>query len=74
MLVWSILTDTLVSLLLYVNNFDSHFHSCMQVLSADSLNLMERELFVLFFTDPQRLKRTMSDLAARVEAQIVSAD
>jgi hypothetical protein len=35
---------------------------------------MERELFVLFFTDPQRLKRTISDLAARVEAQIVSTD
>ena len=43
-----------------------------RVLSADSLNLMERELFVLFFTDAQRLKRTMSDLTARVEAQIVS--
>ena len=43
-------------------------------MNADSLNSMERELFVLFFTDPQRLKRTMADLTARVEAQIVTTE
>lgn len=45
-----------------------------RVLRADSLKTMERELFVFFFTDPQRLKRTVSDLTARVEAQVVSVD
>lgn len=45
-----------------------------RVLRADSLQTMERELFVFFFTDPARLKRTVADLTARVEAQIVSVE
>lgn len=45
-----------------------------RVLRADSLKTMERELFVFFFTDSQRLKRTVADLTARVEAQVVSVD
>jgi len=33
---------------------------------------MERELFIYFFTDPPRLKRAIAELAARVDAHIVS--
>ena len=44
----------------------------LQVLRSDSLKLMERELFIYFFTDPPRLKRTIAELSARVDAQIVS--
>lgn len=43
-----------------------------QVLRSDSLKLMERELFIYFFTDPQRLKRAIAELAARVDGHIVS--
>ena len=43
-----------------------------QVLRSDSLKLMERELFIYFFTDPPRLKRAIAELSARVDAQIVS--
>lgn len=45
-----------------------------QVLAADSLNSIERQLFVLFFTHPQLLRRTMTELSARVEAQILATD
>ncbi|XP_028391494.1 HAUS augmin-like complex subunit 3 [Dendronephthya gigantea] len=68
------LSEVLATLENSIMDVKKDCESKKRVLSADSLNLMERELFVLFFTDPQRLKRTMSDLAARVEAQIVSAD
>lgn len=43
-----------------------------KVLRSDSLKLMERELFIYFFTDPPRLKRAIAELAARVDAHIVS--
>jgi len=43
-----------------------------KVLRSDSLKLMERELFIYFFTDPPRLKRAIAELSARVDAQIVS--
>ena len=44
----------------------------LQVLRSDNLKLMERELFIYFFTDPPRLKRAIAELSARVDAQIVS--
>ncbi|CAB3984805.1 HAUS augmin-like complex subunit 3 [Paramuricea clavata] len=68
------LTEVLTTLENSIMDVKKDCESKKRVLSADSLNLMERELFVLFFTDPQRLKRTMSDITARVEAQIVSTD
>ncbi|XP_022799763.1 HAUS augmin-like complex subunit 3 [Stylophora pistillata] len=43
-----------------------------KVLRSDSLKLMERELFIYFFTDPPRLKRAIAELSARVDAQIIS--
>ena len=45
----------------------------LQVLRSDNLKLMERELFIYFFTDPPRLKRAIAELSARVDAQIVSS-
>ena len=46
----------------------------LQVLRSDNLKLMERELFIYFFTDPPRLKRAIAELSARVDAQIVSSN
>ncbi|XP_068726090.1 HAUS augmin-like complex subunit 3 isoform X1 [Montipora capricornis] len=43
-----------------------------KVLRSDSLKLMERELFIYFFTDPPRLKRAIAELSARCDAHIVS--
>lgn len=43
-----------------------------KVLRSDSLKLVERELFIYFFTDPPRLKRAIAELSARCDAHIVS--
>ncbi|XP_031556301.1 HAUS augmin-like complex subunit 3 [Actinia tenebrosa] len=43
-----------------------------KVLRSDNLKAMKRELFVCFFTDTSRLRRAIAELAARVDAQIVS--
>lgn len=47
-------------------------HACVvQMLRSDSLLVTERELFVYFFTDPERLRRVVDDVSARLAAQQV---
>lgn len=43
----------------------------VQMLRSDSLLVTERELFVYFFTDPERLRRVVDDVSARLAAQQV---
>ena len=39
------------------------------MLKSDSILAIERELFVYFFTDPERLRRVIDDVSTRVSAQ-----
>jgi len=64
-------TRSVVTFLRSIADFDGSLFR-LQVLRSDSLKLMERELFIYFFTDPPRLKRAIAELSARVDAQIVS--
>ncbi|KAK2189328.1 hypothetical protein NP493_109g06005 [Ridgeia piscesae] len=43
-----------------------------QAIKSDSVLATERELFTYFFTDPDRLRRTVADVEKRVQAQQVS--
>jgi len=45
---------------------------CWQAIKSDSVLATERELFTYFFTDPDRLRRTVADVEKRVQAQQVS--
>lgn len=62
----------MVSGIIFLLPYTSLFYFILQVLRSDSLKLMERELFVYFFTDPPRLKRAIAELAGRVDAHLVS--
>ena len=44
----------------------------LQALKSDPVLVTERELFTYFFTDPDRLRRTVADVEKRVQAQQVS--
>ena len=43
-----------------------------KILRSDGLKTLERDLFVCFFNDTPRLKRTISELSAQVDAQLVT--
>ncbi|XP_073259041.1 HAUS augmin-like complex subunit 3 [Porites lutea] len=66
------LDELLVTLEQSIKDIIKDCESKKKVLRSDSLKLMERELFVYFFTDPPRLKRAIAELAGRVDAHLVS--
>ncbi|EDO48119.1 predicted protein [Nematostella vectensis] len=66
------LSDVVTSLEQSIKDVIRDVESKKKILRSDSLKAMERDLFVCFFTDPSRLRRAVAELAARVDAQIVS--
>ena len=43
----------------------------LQKLKTDPLQVKERELFVQFFTSPDQMRRSVEDIMARVQSQLV---
>ena len=42
-----------------------------QVLKTDPLQNTERELFVYFFNDPDKLRRAIDSISSQLQAQLV---
>ncbi|XP_022105406.1 HAUS augmin-like complex subunit 3 [Acanthaster planci] len=65
------LDQTLQKLEQTIRDIIGDYNNKLKVLKGDPLLARQRRLFVYFLTDPPRLRRTVSELSQRLEAQLV---